>query len=217
MEVDCPVEATWRVNMDLGLIVLAGGKNLRLGRNKALEPLNDETLIERTIRRVRPLVKEVLVVTSEERFPLPLVNEITQIKDIYAGKGPLGGIYSGLFTSNYSQNIVVACDMPFLNMELFRYMVTLSGNFDAVVPSLGQEMLEPLHAVYSRNCLNSMKACLEHGRLGVNSFIRTLNVRYVEREECCRLDPELLSFFNINRQSDLDRASELIARQRMLR
>ena len=90
-------------------------------------------------------------------------------------------------------------------------MIELSQGFDAVVPRLGEGKIEPLHAVYSRNCLNNMKELLEHNQLGIARLLKTVRVRYVERAECQRFDPQLLSFFNINSQSDLNRARKLVA------
>lgn len=195
--------------MDVALIVLAGGKNLRLGRNKALEVIDGETLIERVVGRAGPLASQILIVTSREQFDLPVADRAEFLEDLLPGKGPLGGIYTGLLASQTSYNIVVACDMPFLNTGLLRYMIELSHDFDAVVPKLEEGMLEPLHAIYSRDCLNSIKTQLERNQLGVNSFLDEVRVRFVERAECQRLDPQLLSFFNINRQLDLDRAIAL--------
>jgi len=94
-------------------------------------------------------------------------------------------------------------------------MVGLAGDFDAVVPRLGGGMVEPLHAIYSKSCLDKMKRRLERNQLGVHSFLKTVRVRYVEREESQRFDPQLLSFFNINYQSDLDRAIALAAENRL--
>jgi len=99
--------------------------------------------------------------------------------------------------------------MPFINTELLRYMIELSDDFDAVVPRLENGMIEPLHAVYSKNCLEIMKIRLENNELGITPFLNQLRVRYIEEVECRRFDPQLLSFFNINRQADLERAIEL--------
>ena len=199
--------------MGIALIVLAGGKNLRLGRSKALETIGGESLIECVIERVRPLASQILIVTSQEQSDLSVVCKAEIRVDLYPGKGPLGGIYTGLLASQSSHNIVVACDMPFLNTKLLRYMVELSRDFDAVVPRLGEGMVEPLHAIYSKNCLSSIKTQLECNQLEVNSFLNKVRVRFVERAECQRLDPQLLSFFNINCQADLDQAISLTGRE----
>ena len=198
--------------MEVTAIILTGGKSLRLGRSKALETINGKSLIECVIERLRPLTQRFLIVTSEEQSDLPFTSKAEILVDIYPGKGPLGGIYTGLVASQSSRNFAVACDMPFLNIELLRYMVKLSRNYDVVIPRLEKEMIEPLHAIYSKDCLDSMKIQLERNQLGVRSILDTVRVRYIERAECQRLDPQLLSFFNINYQSDLDQAIAMLGK-----
>jgi len=200
--------------MKVTSIILAGGKNLRLGRNKALETLDGKSLIEHVIERVEPLSERILIVTSQEKFDLPVSVKAEMLADLYPDKGPLGGIYTGLAASRSLYNIVVACDMPFLNTELLRYMLGLSRDYDAVVPRLEEGMIEPLHSIYSRGCLDNMQKRLESNELKVHSFLKTVRVRYIERDESQKLDPELLSFFNINHQSDIERAISLAKKNR---
>ncbi|MFC2017483.1 molybdenum cofactor guanylyltransferase [Chloroflexota bacterium] len=192
--------------MKVTSIVLAGGKSLRLGRSKALETIGGKSLIECVVEQLRPLASQILIVTSREQSDLPVAYKAEILVDIYPNKGPIGGIYTGLLASQSSHSVVVACDMPFVNVELLRYMIELSPGFDAVVPRLGEGKVEPLHAVYSRRCLDNMKTQLEHDQLEIRRFLDTVYVRYVELAECQRLDPQLLTFFNINYQSDLDQA-----------
>jgi len=188
-------------------IVLVGGKSSRLGGNKALELVSGKSLIQRVAERLRLLSEQILIVGSLCRFDLPADWSIEYKADLYSGKGPLGGIYTGLVASKSLYNLVVACDMPFLNVELFRCIIELSPGFDAVVPRV--KRIEPLHAVYSKSCLDSMKTQLENNQLGIARFLNTINVRYVEEAECRRFDSKLLSFFNINSEADLARANML--------
>ena len=192
--------------MKIAAIVLAGGKNRRLGRSKALETVGGKSLIERVVERLEPLTSQIIIVTSREQLDLPVACKAEILVDIYPDKGPLGGIYTGLLASRSPNSFVVACDMPFLNARLMSYMVKLSRDFDAVVPKLEEAKVEPLHAIYSKDCLGHIKPKLEGGKLEAYCFLETVHVRYVERAECEKFDPQLLSFFNINRQSDLDRA-----------
>ncbi len=148
--------------------------------------------------------------TSQEQLTLPDNCNAKILVDLYPDKGPLGGIYTGLLASESSHSLVVACDMPFLNTELLRYMVGLCQDFDVVVPQVGERKLEPLHAIYSKSCLDSMKTLLEHNQLKIDRFFNTVNVRYIERAECQKFDPELLTFFNINSQTDLKQAIKLV-------
>ena len=158
---------------------------------------------------------QILVVTSQGQLTLPDNCKAKILVDLYPGKGPLGGIYTGLLASESSHSLVVACDMPFLNIELLRYMIGLCQDFDVVVPRVGEEKLEPLHAIYSKNCLDSMKTLLEQNQLKIDRFFNTVNVRYIERAECQKFDPELLTFFNINSQSDLKRAITLVVKRNL--
>ena len=200
--------------MKVTAIVLAGGKSLRLGRNKALETIQGKRLLEHVVDRLRPLAGQLLIVTSEEQLALPLPDQAKILVDDYANKGPLAGIYTGLLASKYSRSIVVGCDMPFLNTELLRFMAESSHGFDTVVPRLSQTMVEPLHAVYAKSCLDKIKTQLEHNQLEACALLSTLHIRYIEREECQRFDPQLLSFLNVNNQSDLDQATGLAVTNR---
>ena len=195
--------------MEVTSIILAGGKNRRLGRDKALERIRGKSLLEGVIERLGPLSSQIMIVTSPEKSDLLAVAGVKVLADIYPGVGPLGAIYTGLLASQSSYSVVVACDMPFLNTVLLRYIIELAPDFDAVVPRLEEEKLEPLHAVYSRSCLNVIKTQLENNQFATYAFLDRVRVRYVEREECRRFDPQLLSFFNINYQADLDKAIAL--------
>ncbi len=199
--------------MDISCIVLAGGKGLRLGQDKALEIIGNGSLLERVVFHLSFFNSDILVVTAlKQSYPqLGGYPKLKVVTDIYLNKGPLGGIYTGLKASNSFYNLVVACDMPFLNQALLHYMVQISAGFDLVVPRLG-DMVEPLHAVYSKGCLTPIESLLKQGNLGVRQLFTLVRVRYVEAEEINRFDPEHLSFFNINSQADLEKAREIMKR-----
>ena len=196
--------------MDISCIVLAGGKGLRLGHNKVLEPIGDGSLLKRVVNSISSFKSEIIIVTASGQS-LPQLAEHPRLRivtDIYPGKGALGGLYTGLTASHSCCNLVVGCDMPFLNQALLRYMAQLSVGFDAVVPRLGS-MVEPLHAVYSRGCLATVERLLKQDNLKVRDVLPLIRVRYVETEEIDMFDPEHLSIFNINTEGDLEKAREL--------
>ncbi len=195
------------------MIVLAGGKSRRLGRYKALETLGGQSLIERVIDRLSPLGTEIIVVTAREDQALPLDLKVKRVSDVYPGKGALVGIYSGLKAASNFYSLVVACDMPFLNVALLRYLMGLSSGFDAVIPKL-EGKLEPLHAVYSKDCLGPIEDMLGEDRLKVTDLPDRLGVRFVGDKEVETFDPEHVSFFNINCESDLERARVLLDKER---
>jgi molybdopterin-guanine dinucleotide biosynthesis protein A len=196
--------------LDISCIVLAGGKGLRLGRDKTLETINDKYMLQQTISRLSFFNGNIIIVTAEKR-PFPHFNgylKLTVVTDIYPGKGPLGGIYTGLVTSGSDYNLVVACDMPFLNQSLLLYMIQLSANCDLVVPRW-DGMVEPLHAVYAKTCQAPIESLLKKDSLNIAKLFTLVKTRYVEAVEIDKFDPEHLSFFNINTETDLKMAREL--------
>lgn len=190
---------------------------MRLGRVKALERINNQLLIERTIERISPPARPVLVVTSQEQFDLIVAShlKVKVVLDLFPGKGALGGIYTGLECAASYYSLIVGCDMPFLNRSLLRYITRLATGFDAVVPKM-RDMLEPLHAVYSKNCLTAIRKMVEENRLEILQLFDMVNTRYIEEEEIVKFDKEGLSFFNINTVADLEKARRLARQDRIL-
>jgi len=189
-------------------IVLAGGKSRRLGRDKALIRLGTRTLIEIVLDKLRCLSDELILSTNE--FDKFAFLDIPMVRDIYRKGGVLGGLYSGLQATKSPFALVVACDMPFLNLNLLRFMILHAPGYDVVVPRLSMG-IEPLHAIYARTCLEPIRETLEEGRLRIIDFWEHVRVRYIEEDEIEVLDPKKLSFFNINSPEDLNRAREIMA------
>jgi molybdopterin-guanine dinucleotide biosynthesis protein A len=193
--------------LETSCIVLAGGKSLRLGYDKVREVIGHHSLLEQVISCVSQLGEEIIVLSTNEPALEPN-DKLVVLKDIYPGKGPLGGIYTGLANSTSFCNLIVASDMPFLNRALLRYMIQLAADFDLVVPRVG-DLVEPLHAVYTQNCFATIEHMVRQNELKVHCLLPRVNTRYVEAEEIERFDPRHLSFFNINTRADLEKAKEL--------
>jgi len=186
---------------------------LRLGRNKALEKIGGKSLLERVIKNLESQVSEVILVAAIDSL-LPKIETkhcIRLVTDVRPEKGPLVGIYSGLLASDQPYNLVVACDMPFLNAGLLDFMVSEAGDYEIVVPKLGN-MVEPLHAVYSKKCIPIIEKMLDNGDFRVNDLFKKVSVRYISTEEIDRFDPKRLSFFNVNTKADF-KIADNIARE----
>ena len=193
-------------------VILAGGLSRRLGRDKAVEPVGGQPPIQRVIQRVEQVCQEIVVVVADQdrAAALPLGPQHRVALDRYPGTGSLGGIYSGLDAASNQWTLVVACDMPFLNLSLFRRMLALREDADAVVPVV-EGRPEPTHALYSKACLPFIEPRLIAGDLKISGFYDQVRVCYLPEEDVAALDPEFLSFFNVNTPEDLDRALSLAA------
>ncbi|MDP2917286.1 MAG: molybdenum cofactor guanylyltransferase [Dehalococcoidia bacterium] len=200
--------------MDISCIVLVGGKSTRLGRNKIKEIIGNQSLLERVISRLACFKSEIIVVTARApSLPQPIdYPKLKVVSDIYPDKGSLGGIYTGLRVSDSFHSLVVAGDMPFLNRDLLEYMIENSNGFDVIVPRL-DGIFEPLHAIYSKNCIAPMESLIKQDDLQILKLFPFVKMRYIEREEIDRYDPRHLSFFNINTEADLRAGAELAKRE----
>ncbi len=176
-------------------IILSGGKSSRMGRDKAFLPFPHKPLIEIMIDKLSVLFNELIVVTGNPH--LYSKYGIRTVKDIIPQRGPLGGIYTGLLFSKNHYNFIVACDMPFLNPDLVHYMVQKIKGYDLVVPEYGDQ-LQPLCAIYSKNCIESIKEELSGDNLKVTCFFKNVKQKLITEEEIKKTDFQGLSFVNIN-------------------
>ena len=181
-----------------------------MGRDKSHLTLGGETLVARAVRALSALSDDVVVVANMLEPRGNLAARLTG--DVIAGGGALSGIHAGLAAARHEFALVVACDMPFLNLALLRHMASLAPGHDAVVPHWQGES-EPLHAIYSRQCITVIEPVLRRGGGRIVELYAAIRVRYLEPEEIARFDPEGLSFFNINSPEDWERAQVLAARE----
>jgi molybdopterin-guanine dinucleotide biosynthesis protein A len=176
-------------------VILAGGLSKRYGQNKAFLELEGIRLIDRVTAEMKNIFRQVILITNEKRHYEYL--GLPTIEDLIRGLGPIGGIYTGLMSMSSQAGFFVACDMPFINRQLVRYMVDIKDNYAAVIPS-GASGLEPLHAIYSQSCLGPIKNLINTQRYQVRLFYEHISVRYVTQDEIRRFVPPQKAFLNIN-------------------
>jgi molybdopterin-guanine dinucleotide biosynthesis protein A len=189
--------------------ILAGGKSSRMGVDKSFVSLLGQPMIERILARVSDLgQKETILVTNQPddyaHLGLPLYT------DVIPDKGSLGGIYSAVYHSQTDFTVALACDMPFVNPALLRYMITLCAGFDVTVPRV-DGYPQGLHAIYRKTCLGPIRERLDADRLKVIGFYDSVQVRYLDEPEYLPLDPQKLSFHNVNTPQELEAAQQLLA------
>lgn len=180
-----------------------------MGRDKAFLEVGGVPVLQRALERLLPLTDDLFLVTNSperyEQFGQPAV------KDIYPGKAALGGIYTAICQARHNDVFVAACDMPFLNPALIEHLATLSRRADVVIPRL-QPQPETLHALYSKACAAPIEKRLLADRLKVTGFFADVRVRYVERDEIARFDPQFYSFANMNTPEEWARLQALAGR-----
>jgi len=185
---------------DITGVILAGGKSSRFGINKAFSEINGSRLIDIVAGLLTSIfTRTVLITNSPEEYSylgLPIR------KDLIRGLGPIGGILTGLEDISDEAGFFIACDMPFVSEDLIRYIVSVRGEFDAVVPKIDWK-IEPLHALYRKSCLPVIRELIASGVYQTIKAFDRLNVRYLNEAEIKANDPQMRSFFNVNRPEEL--------------
>ena len=114
---------------DITGVLLAGGKSRRMGKDKRTLLLDGETLFNRALDVLVEIFPEVIVVLGVEDFPVH--NDTVRVfNDLIPNRAAAGGLYTGLFYATQKRVFVVECDMPYLNPDVIRFMVSISSNFD---------------------------------------------------------------------------------------
>lgn len=198
---------------NISAVVLAGGLSRRLGRDKAFEPIGNLPLIQRVLSQVSQISRHTIVVANDKKRETQLsgLDGISISIDKYPDTGSLGGIFTGIHASTTDWTFVVACDMPFLNIKLIRYIMSLKEGYDAVVPVIDGRP-EPIHSIYSKDCLAHIEEKITNNELKITGFFDKISVRYVNESAINEFDPDHLSFLNVNNEEDLEKAINIANR-----
>ena len=198
-------------NMGVSGIILAGGRSRRMGENKALLLIDGQRIIDRVAGVLCGIFQEVMIVgVGPESCPF---SRLPCVPDIRPGCGSLGGIFTGLSASLFPRAFFVACDMPFLRVELIRYLISIDPEADVVIPGT-EEGMQPLHAVYSRRCIPHIKELLDQQNYKIIDFFSKVRVRDVKENELRQHGWKSNTFFNINTKTDLALALEQVHREK---
>jgi len=188
-------------------VILAGGLSKRYGKNKAFLKIGGIRLIDRITEEMKSIFERVILVTNEKKDYEYL--GIPMVEDLIKGLGPMGGIYTGLMSISDQAGFFVACDIPFINGQLIRYMVDIRDSHPAVVPLVDNE-IEPLHAVYARSCLGPIMNLIDSKHYQVRLFYDQIPVRYVKEDEIRKFGSPSRAFLNINTPDEFTRIQSLI-------
>lgn len=191
------------------MAIIAGGKSARMGQDKAFVKLAGKPLIQHVIERSRNLGQSetILIVNQPGRYEH---FGFAMYRDVCPNKGSLGGIYTALTYAQSPHTLVIACDMPFIQTELLRFMIAqISDAIDIVVPRIGGYP-QGLHAIYSQSCRQPIQEQLAANRLKVIRFYDRMHVCYLDESDYEPYDVDGCSFVNLNTPAELQQARKLL-------
>ncbi len=185
--------------------VLAGGESRRMGEPKHGLVLRGETMLERQVRLLRSVCRNVAVVGPKEDR---ILTDVPFLPDPIRGRGPLGGIYAALGETRSEYNFIVACDLPFLETRFLSRLARLALNSkaDVTVPEDRSRRLLPPCAVYRRGLRGIVRGRLAHDLNKADGYFRHVRLRVMTWREIMRAGFSMHIFDNINRPKDYEEA-----------
>lgn len=192
-------------------VILAGGQNSRFsGTNKALLHVGEKRILDCIYGVFKVLFQDIILVTNE---PAQYIEyDVNIVTDLFPIRSSLTGIHAGLFYATTPYSFIVACDTPFIKKSLAQTILDhIEPNVDVVVPETFKG-LEPLCAVYSKDCLKPITHQLEKQELKINQMFPKLRIKKLPEEMLRQKDPDLMSFYNINTPEDLVKAEDMLAK-----
>lgn len=191
----------------LTIAILAGGKSTRMGQNKALMTIGDQSIIEHVIATSTCLSpSEILIVTNTPQDYAQFGYRL--VADTITEQGAIGGIISALHHSLTDRVLILACDSPFVHPTLLKMMIQEfnNGQFQAVIPTVA-DYPQGVIAIYHRDCQPYFESAIQNDQRKLKSIFNQLNrVLYVDESYWQTIDPQGQSFININTPDDLERA-----------
>jgi len=188
---------------DVTLTIMAGGRSQRMGQNKSFVSIQGKPMIEHILERLASLQCPTLLITSlfddYKQYNLPM------FADIIPDQGALGGLYTALHVSETPSVLCVACDMPFINIDLLRHMISLRERAD-VIAAYFDETWQIFPALYNKTALPHFKSALDSQTLRMQKIFQGMAVHTLTQADLAPIDPDLRSFININTPSELEAA-----------
>lgn len=203
--------------MKTSAIILAGGFSKRFGRDKGLIELHGEPLILHVLNKVADVVNEIVVVVSSRTQKERLQNVLSHRASVGVDKqdvhSPLVGAVTGFDHAQGEYSLLLPCDTPFLSRSVVQRLLDLCTKKAAVIPRWPNGYVEPLQAAYhTESALRSARIVFKEGKRNLRSMIAHLNgVQYISTTVLKALDPELLTFFNVNTADDLRKAEAILS------
>lgn len=188
---------------DLTAFILAGGKSSRMGEDKAFVKFSGITLLDRALHLASQVAGDVRIVGMVEKFS----GFAKTVPDIFANRGPLGGIHAALRSTDTDFNLILAVDTPFIAPRFLRYMrdLAFASKVLVTVPNVNGRV-QPLCAIYRREFAEPAETLLASGQSKIDLLFRPELTRIITQEEIERLAFPLAMFDNLNTREELERA-----------
>jgi len=189
---------------DITAFILVGGLSSRIGTNKALLKICGKSLIQRLTELLNSIFPEVVISSNEPELYEFLGKKI--VKDFYPGRGPLSGVHSALNFTTSERNFILSCDMPFISLELIKYIIEYKSDASVIIPK-AEGRIQSLCGIYSKNILADVELLLVESQEkdtalkgSIHELLSRVQSEIIDVTKMKFCHPDL--FFNINTSDD---------------
>ncbi len=177
-----------------------------MGSEKHLLPFPDRPLLEHLIDCVEPAVSQIIV--SGKTKPVMHRTDVESCADEFSVESALAGIHAGLAASRLDWCFIMACDLPFVEADVIRWLASRRTVAARAVVPVKNQFWEPLCALYHRSCLPLIRQMIETSDLEIKHLYSRVPTVTAPVEE---IESALHShvFFNMNNQSDYESALQI--------
>ncbi len=207
---------------DLAFSILIGGASTRFGSDKGLFQISGKPLISYELETLEQLNYDIFLVAHSKKQVQEYVEKI-DIKKVMAFivddysilnnkgvKSPLIGLYSAfkeLDQLEYKKTFVLPCDTPLIQRNVVEFIIEQSNGHDCCIPQWNNKLYEPLIAIYPiKEAFERSKMILKKNLFKLTFLIEeSWRINYISIENSLqKLDHQLLSFLNVNDQTELE-------------
>lgn len=197
-------------------IILAGGQSSRMGSDKALIKIEDKTIIEIMIDKLKPFYGEIIIsandVDSYSKFGCRV------IPDKFINAGPLAGIYSALSESEYERSFIISCDLPLVSNKLIDFLIKYDSGREIFLPvALGE--YHQLCGIYSKSILETAEEILQDAEeeneadqnkknTSIRGLLEKCDVDFIDVSDLTNVN----EFLNMNTREDFAIIEKLLSK-----
>ncbi|WP_096270117.1 molybdenum cofactor guanylyltransferase [Paucisalibacillus globulus] len=188
------------MNLEIAGIVLAGGQSRRFGTPKAFALLEGIPFYKYSINVMKPFVKSIVLVSNNDivdEFKHEIPNLKLIVDDpLYAGLGPLAGIYSGMDSVEAEWYLISPIDVPFMDELVYKTLLENIEVGNEIVVPIVKGRMQPLISAFHCTMKERIREQLANQELSPKQLFTKSKVKFIEMD--CE-EP----FRNINYQDDL--------------
>ncbi|MDC1311734.1 molybdenum cofactor guanylyltransferase [Burkholderiales bacterium] len=185
-------------------VILAGGRGKRMGgKNKALIPFNNSTLIENAIEAIQPQVDEIIISANQDLLRLSKLG-FPVIEDQASNQGPLIGIVSVAGHISTTNVVITPCDVINIPETYVQEMIfALESTKSDIVVAKTNRGAQHLNCAFKLSEIDDLKRIIEKGTLRVSAWQAKLKTSYVEFDR-----DQMDVFKNINEPQDIPKTKQ---------